>query len=297
MAKRRGKRSRYDQIIIAGIILSVIAIALYLWGPLHTSKRRDDQKQPPQTRGRELSPKQQAREKTESEKHVAKQHEKTAFVAIVIDDLGQDLTSTQEVLELPGRVTLAVMPLLPQSKKTAELGRRNGREVLLHLPMEPMNKNGKRVAPGTLRADMTPGEFITTLNDDIDAVPGAIGINNHEGSSLTENKEAMTFLMSELKDRNLFFLDSITGPKSAAYSTAKEFGLKAARRTVFLDNESDNPKYIRGQLEELTQLAKKNGSAIGIGHPHPATISELKKWLAAADERGIEIVPVSHLVR
>jgi hypothetical protein len=147
-----------------------------------------------------------------------------------------------------------------------------------------------------LRSDMTPMEFLNTISDDLLSVPGAVGVNNHEGSSLTENKEAMKFLMAELKARDLLFLDSFTSSKSVAYATAKEFGLKAAKRDVFLDNESDNPAYIRNQLEELAELSKKHGSAIGIGHPHPTTLSELRKWLATAANHSIVIVPVSKLM-
>ena len=148
-----------------------------------------------------------------------------------------------------------------------------------------------------LRSNMTPMEFLTTVSDDVESVPGAVGMNNHEGSALTENKEAMKFLMAELKARNLFFLDSFTSPKSVAYATANEFGMKAARRDVFLDNEGDNPAYIREQLDELVEIARKYGKAIGIGHPHPATISELRKWLAETGAQGIEIVPVSRLMQ
>jgi polysaccharide deacetylase 2 family uncharacterized protein YibQ len=162
--------------------------------------------------------------------------------------------------------------------------------------MEYRNSNGKP-APGMLRSDMTPLEFLNTVSEDVESVPGALGINNHEGSALTENKEAMKFLMAELKARNLMFLDSLTSAKSVAYTTAKEFGLKAAKRDVFLDNESDNAAYIRKQLEELTDIARKHGRAIGIGHPHPATISELRKWLAETDQQDIEFVPVSRLMQ
>jgi polysaccharide deacetylase 2 family uncharacterized protein YibQ len=167
--------------------------------------------------------------------------------------------------------------------------------MLIHLPMESRGKNGKP-ATGMLRSDMTPMEFLAVVSEDVASVPGAVGINNHEGSALTENKEAMKFLMAELKARNLLFLDSLTSAKSVAYPTAKEFGLKAAKRDVFLDNEADNPSYIRKQLDELADIARERGKAIGIGHPHPATISELRKWLAEADEQGIEIVPVSRLM-
>ena len=162
--------------------------------------------------------------------------------------------------------------------------------------MEAKGREGKRAAAGLLRSDMTPMEFIAAVNEDLDSVPGAAGVNNHEGSALTENREAMTFLMSELKTRNLFFLDSMTNNKSAAYAVAKEFGLRSARRDVFLDNDSDHPSSIRKQLDELTRLAIQHGSAIGIGHPHPVTIAELRKWLADASAQGVEIVPVSKLM-
>ena len=206
-----------------------------------------------------------------------------------------DLKQAREVLSLPAKVTFAVMPGLPQSRKVAEMATQNNRDVLIHLPMEYRGKNGKP-APGMLRSDMTPMEFLTTVSDDVASVPGAIGINNHEGSLLTENKEAMKFLMAELKARNLMFLDSLTSPKSVAYATAKEFGLKSAKRDVFLDNNSNDPASIQKQLDELVEVARKNGKAVGIGHPHPATINELRKWLADADSQGVKIVPMSKIV-
>ncbi len=276
-----GKGGGFDRWIVVGIIVALIAIALTLWGPLRKYRVAEEKKPAVQTKKREP---------------LQRKTGKTALVAIVIDDLGADIKQAREILSLRGKITFAVMPGLSQSKKVAELAMRNGHEVLLHLPMEYRNRNGKP-APGMLRADMTPMEFLTTVSDNVESVPGAIGINNHEGSSLTENQEAMKFLMAELKARNLMFLDSFTSAKSVAYATAKEFGLKSARRDVFLDNEADNPASIRKQLDELTAIARKNGKAIGIGHPHPATINELRKWLTEADSQGIELVPVSRLMQ
>jgi polysaccharide deacetylase 2 family uncharacterized protein YibQ len=163
--------------------------------------------------------------------------------------------------------------------------------------MEAKGAKGRREAPGTLRANMTPMEFIAAVNEDVDSVPGASGANNHEGSALTENREAMNFLMSELKSRNFYYLDSLTDAQSVAYKAAREFGIKSARRDVFLDNDSDHPASIRRQLDELTRIAKQNGRAIGIGHPHPATLAELRKWFPEAADEGIEIVPLSRLVQ
>ena len=311
--KSKGKGSKYDRWIAIGIVLALIAIALSLWGPLRRFRISEEGKPAQQVKKVEPVPKKQITpEKPEKKKKpekrgpreakqreevtIVKPSEQTALVAIVIDDLGQDLKPAREIVSLPAKVTFAVMPGLPQSRKVAELAMQNNREVLLHLPMEYRSRNGKP-APGMLRSDMTPMDFLNTISDDVASVPGAVGVNNHEGSSLTENKEAMKFLMAELKARDLLFLDSLTSPKSVAYATAKEFGVKAAKRDVFLDNESDNEEYIHGQLEELTRIAKEHGWAIGIGHPHPATISVLRTWIAEANKQGVTIVPLSRLIQ
>jgi len=293
-ARKPRKRGVPDRWLIAGIIVSALIVAVTLWGP--------SRKFPPVDHVRPAPAKKQGQiaKKPELKTPVplpVRPGEKAAVIAIVIDDLGQDLRPARELLALSDKVTLAVMPGLTYSKRIAKLAGENKREILLHLPMEPKNRNGKRQAAGTLRSDMTPMEFMTTISEDIESVPASVGVNNHEGSALTENKEAMKFLMAELKTRDVFFLDSLTNPKSVAYATAREFGLKAAKRDVFLDNEENNPEYIRGQLEELARIGKKRGRAIGIGHPHPATISELRKWLNEIKEQGIEIVPVSQLVK
>ncbi len=311
-AQRKGKGGRFDRWIVAGIVISLVVIALTLWGPLrkfrHTGEKKSvaqqARQQEPAAAAKPAAKKPAGRTATkEPAKHKTgpallggAAPEKTIRVAVVIDDLGMDMKQAREILSLPAKITLAVMPGLAQSKKVAELAKQNNHEVLIHLPMEYRSKNGKP-SPGMLRSDMTPMEFLTTVSDDVESVPGAVGINNHEGSALTENKEAMKFLMAELKARNLMFLDSLTSAKSVAYLTAKEFGLKSAKRDVFLDNDSDNPASIRKQLDELADIARKNGKAIGIGHPHPTTIIELRKWLEEAGSQGVEIVPVSKLMQ
>lgn len=308
---KKGKGNRFDRWIFAGIAVALVVIALVLWGPLRKFRpagvkrttTQEARKQEPSFVAKPPSRGQTAQDmKKETPRHGTGPAllggpvpGKTVQVAIVIDDLGSDLKQANEILSLPARVTVAVMPGLAQSKKVAELAKRNSREVLIHVPMEYRGKNGKP-APGMLRSDMTPMEFLTTVSNDVESVPGAVGINNHEGSLLTENKEAMKFLMAELQARNLMFLDSLTSAQSVAYATAKEYGLKSARRDVFLDNDSDNPASIRKQLDELVEIARKNGRAIGIAHPHPITIIELRKWIAETDVLGVEIVPVSKLM-
>jgi polysaccharide deacetylase 2 family uncharacterized protein YibQ len=312
-AKRKGKGARLDRWIVAAIVISLVLIMLALWSPLRRFRPEGGKKPKPQTTAQQ-EPASAARPaaKKPHPQIAEKDHpkyapgpallggarpEKTVQIAIVIDDLGMDAKQAREILSLPAKITLAVLPGLGQSKKIAELAKQSNREVLIHLPMEYRGKNGKPAA-GMLRSDMTPMEFLTTVSDDVESVPGAVGINNHEGSSLTENKEAMKFLMAELKARNLMFLDSLTSARSVAYSTAREFGLKSGKRDVFLDNDSENPASIDKQLDELVEIARKNGKAIGIGHPHPATIAELRKWISqTGGSRGIEIVPISKLMQ
>lgn len=275
------------------IIVLVLAISLLLWGPFKGTKTAV-QKPPP---AKKVMASREPKERTARPGGAKEPGAITAVVAIVIDDLGQDMRSAQEVMALPERVTLAIMPRLRQSRRIAELARRDGREVIIHMPMEAKGRNGKREAPGTLRADMTPMEFLAAVTENIESVPGALGVNNHEGSALTGNREAMNFLMSDMKARGFFFLDSYTDPGSVALAAAREFGIKSAKRDVFLDNDSDHPLSIRRQLDELARVAKQNGRAIGIGHPHPATLVELRKWLPEAAGQGIEIVPLSRLMQ
>jgi len=321
LAATKRKKVSIDRWLLIGVIIAAVVIALALWGPLRkfrpAATTEQKQKTQQQTARREPAPaaKPEAKktspgksaltqDKAETTKRepgpallggTAPRQQKIVPIAIVIDDLGADEKQAKDLLAMHARITLAIMPGLPHSKKIADLAKQNNREVLIHVPMEYRGKNGKP-APGMLRADMTPLEFLNTLSSDVESVPGAVGINNHEGSALTENKEAMKFLMAELKARNLMFLDSATTPKSVALATAREFGLKSAKRDVFLDNDSNNPEAIRKQLDELVETARKNGKAVGIGHPHPATLSTLRKWVAETDALGVELVPVSKLM-
>jgi polysaccharide deacetylase 2 family uncharacterized protein YibQ len=308
---KKGSGSHFDRWIVSGILIFLVLIGLVLWGPLRKFRPLEVKKQAQQASQQEpapvakpsLSKPAAPQPKKETPKHKpvpaifgGSEQPKIVRIAIVIDDLGMDIKQARDILSLPAKITFAVMPGLAQSKNVAELAEQNNHEVLIHMPMEYRGKNGKP-APGILRSNMTPMEFLTTVSSDVESVPGAVGINNHEGSALTENKEAMKFLMAELKARNLMFLDSLTSSKSVAYATAKEFGLRSGKRDVFLDNDIDNPASIRKQLDELGEIARKNGRAIGIGHPHPVTITELRKWLADVGNQGFEIVPVSKVMQ
>jgi polysaccharide deacetylase 2 family uncharacterized protein YibQ len=217
-------------------------------------------------------------------------------IAIIIDDLGYNNGNAEELLKIDAPLTFSIFPQGTYSKSLAQKAHTRGRDVILHLPMEPYEYPQKNPGDGTLLLDMDNEELLKKLESDIDAVPFIKGVNNHMGSKFTEDKEKMRVVLNELEKRGLFFLDSRTSKNTVGYSVAKEMGLKVAERNIFLDNNQDL-KSINAQIYKLAKLSLKNGSAIGIGHPHPATIKALKQMIPELKAKGIEVVPVSQLVK
>ena len=217
-------------------------------------------------------------------------------VAIVIDDMGRDISKLTELSELDSAINIAILPHLKDSKAIADETHERGWNVILHLPMEPQNIEKHNPGEGALLVSMTGEELRNTIRSDLESVPHAIGINNHMGSRFTEDEALMKVVMSAAKEEGVFFLDSKTTAKSVGEKLAQKMGVKTASRSIFLDNSQDK-EYIRGQIEELISVAKKNGTAIGIGHPHPETISVLIEKEADFEREGIGLVRLDELVR
>lgn len=217
-------------------------------------------------------------------------------VAIIIDDLGYNNGNAEELLKIDAPLTFSIFPQGPYSRSLAQKAHSMGRDVMLHLPMEPYEYPQKNPGNGALLLDMDNEKLLKKLGADIGSVPFIKGVNNHMGSKFTEDKEKMRVILNELEKRDLFFLDSRTSKNTVGYSIAKEMGLKVAERNIFLDNDQDL-KSINAQIYKLAKLSLKNGSAIGIGHPHPATIKALKQMIPELKAKGIEVVPVSQLVK
>jgi len=219
-----------------------------------------------------------------------------ARVAILIDDMGGSLRRLREILEMDAPITIAVLPHLRHSREVSRIAGLSGRDVLLHLPMEPRNLSRNHPGPGVLLTSMTDADLRRTVEDDLGFVPEAVGVNNHMGSKFTEDAEGMRQVFTVLRREGLFFVDSRTTPRSLAERLAREAGVPGAERDVFLDNRRD-PAYIEGQIKTLVRIATKTGSAIAIGHPYPETLETLRKTLPGFRKRGVVVVPVSELVR
>jgi polysaccharide deacetylase 2 family uncharacterized protein YibQ len=219
-----------------------------------------------------------------------------AKVAIVIDDLGWDLETAQDLLTLDVPLSFAILPSAPYRAVIAQEAQRRGWDILLHLPMEPYRYPDMDPGQPVLLSTMSMRELAAQIGVALNALPLAVGVNNHMGSRLTENRAAMQAVMQQMKHHHLFFLDSRTTQHSVAYQVAQEMDVPTAQRQVFLDHEVQDIK-IQQQLRHLATLAHAYGSAIGIGHPYPETLRVLQKILPTLRQDDIEIVPVSHLVR
>jgi len=215
-------------------------------------------------------------------------------VAIIIDDLGNSLDLGRAAIALPGAVTYAVLPMRPYSRRVAELAHLEGKEVMLHLPMQATAR--RWLGPAGLHEQMDRTDVATSLQLGLDGVPHVAGVNNHMGSRLTQQPEAMRWLMESLRCAgDLYFVDSRTDVRTVARHVAREVGLPNAERDVFLDNEISG-EYVRAQFDRLIRHARRHGSAIGIGHPHPETLAALAELLPQMAGQGVEVVPVSQLV-
>jgi hypothetical protein len=218
-----------------------------------------------------------------------------ARVAIVVDDLGQDLDVARKVATIPLAITFSVLPFQDRSKDVVALALANGREVMLHMPMEPEGYPRVNPGNGALLLAMSPGDIHRNLRTALDATSPIAGINNHMGSRFTEHAEPMGIVMKELRRRGLFFLDSATTPRSAALDAARENGVPYLRRDIFLDHVLAE-SFVKTQLVQLIRKAKIQGTALGIGHPHEVTLDVLRRESGLFEREGIAVVPASRLV-
>jgi polysaccharide deacetylase 2 family uncharacterized protein YibQ len=214
-------------------------------------------------------------------------------VALVIDDLGERPEDLAPLLALGVPITYAVLPYEKHTKEVVAELRKRRVEMLLHLPMQPLN--GEDPGPGALTIDMDADQLRDATEAALSAVPGAVGVNNHMGSRLSEDKEALVPVLQEIGRHGLFFLDSRTSASSVGYRTARSLGLPAAERHVFLDRDP-SPEGVRAQFQRLLDLSRTRGAAVAIGHPLPDTLQVLTEEVPKAREAGFVFVPVSDLL-
>ncbi len=220
----------------------------------------------------------------------------TGTVAIIIDDMGSSVREAEQLTAIGVPLTFSVIPGLGKSREVAEFVHDHAYEVMIHMPMEPLDYPRRHLEKNGLLVSESDSEIEKQVDDYMREVPYAVGANNHMGSRFTENDGKMRDVLQVLQTKDMFFIDSMTTPKSVGAKVAREMGVRTASRNVFLDNVQDVAA-IRKQLREVTRVAAKRGSAIAICHPHKATIEALTEELPLLKKEGIRFVSVSKLVR
>jgi len=215
-------------------------------------------------------------------------------IALIVDDLGNLYAPFLSLLELQAPLTLAVFPHLSHSQQIAREASARGLEVIVHLPMEPRGYPEKRPGAGALTVSMGQADLERVLLEDLRDFPQAKGVNNHMGSRFTEDRDRMGKVMEVLAPKGLYFVDSLTTPRSAGYQVAMGMGIQAFRRDVFLD-VAQNEEKIRNQFDKLLKVARLQGYAIGICHPYAETLQVLPELYRRSREQGYQWVTVSHL--
>jgi hypothetical protein len=226
----------------------------------------------------------------------SRERAKQPRIALIIDDLGNDLAAVERLARWREAVAGAVLPQLPGSAAAAEALSRSGKEVLLHLPMEPKGLPAARAGPGVILVSQSEAEIRATLAADLASVPRAAGVNNHMGSAATADRRVMRVVAEELARRGLFFVDSRTTDVTVGAEAAARARVPWASRRVFLDDVQTD-EAIERSLDDLVTKAKAEGTAIAIGHPYPTTLAVLERELPRIGERGVRLVRVSELVK
>ena len=217
------------------------------------------------------------------------------MIAIVLDDLGIDKKRSRAAIALPGPLTLSFIPYGYNLPAMTQAAREAGHELMVHVNMEPLD-HGVDPGPNALLTSLKLPEIQRRLDWALSQFDGYTGLSNHMGSRFTVWPDGMEIVLRTLNRRGLLFLDSLTNTRSIGPALARAYKTPFAVRDIFIDHERTDAFVIK-QLALTERLARQNGHAIAIGHPHDVTVNRLKQWLAVVESRGFSLVPVSVIVR
>jgi len=223
---------------------------------------------------------------------------KASFIreaSIIIDDIGYDINALKSLMKIDADLTFAILPFQAHSLESAEMLHKAQKEILLHLPMEPVSYPQEKPGEGALFTDMSDEEIVLQLKRDIAAVPYVSGVNNHMGSKFMMDKQKLFLVFKELKKSNMFFVDSRTSADTKTVPAAKKAGLKVAQRKIFIDNNR-NYNEIHNNLMSVAR-GDDISPIIIIGHPYPETIEALKDATKILRDKGVLIVPLSMIMK
>ncbi|MBW2172437.1 MAG: divergent polysaccharide deacetylase family protein [Deltaproteobacteria bacterium] len=215
-------------------------------------------------------------------------------IALIIDDIGYSFARARQFLEIDVPLTFSILPRLPKSHRLAMEIHSAGHEIMLHQPMEPHSPRCDP-GPGALHVGDGPETIVKIVEDNISDIPFAVGVNNHMGSKFTERSTEMNEALSVVKQKGLFFVDSLTSSRSQAYKVARRLGMVTARRNVCVDYVAGESTVL-SQLRKLQTQAMRDGHAVGIGHPFPETARAIKHFLRHVKHDDVSMVHVSDVL-
>lgn len=222
------------------------------------------------------------------------------YIAIVIDDFGNKGEGTAEMLGMNIPITAAVMPFMPYSIEDAQAAHEAGLEVILHIPMEPVKGKPHWLGPKAITSNLSDSQVNALVQEAMIEIPFAVGVNNHMGSKITQDRRIMKAVLSSIKDKSMFYVDSKTTQNSVVDSVAEEMETPYIPRDVFLDNEKSQ-RSIEKKMDELAELALRRGYALGIGHVGPeggtVTARAIKAKYKEFTEMGIKFIFVTDLIK
>ncbi len=216
-------------------------------------------------------------------------------MALIIDDFGYNSEPIEAFASINRPLTFAVLPYRQYSNQAGARGVSSGHQVILHLPMEPLSAASQSEST-TITVNMNDDEIKSVATRAIQAVPGIIGVNNHQGSRATADKRVMQAVLSVLKANNLFFVDSHTNSQTIGMSTARQMGVRSGINDIFIDNDSDVGA-VKNKLRAACDMAVRDGSVIAIGHARMNTATAVREMIPEIEAAGIRLVFVSEMVK
>ncbi len=282
---RRFKRFPFLTVIIAAALIAAVIIYRERVAP------REERTAIPEHRGEER------REKTVQppppERGAPGDERGGRHVAVIIDDIGYDLRLVEELARIEAPLAFAVLPHTPHAREAARLLHAAGKEVLLHLPMEPRSYPGNDPGNGALFVGMNPGELRRRIAADLAAVPHVSGVNNHMGSRFMEDEAGLAVMMQELARRGLFFVDSVTTGHSRARSAAARAGVRYAARSLFIDHAPGYAAALAALVQPPPRGSRRAKPLLMIGHPRPETLRALADAQPLWRDGGVRVIPLT----
>lgn len=221
------------------------------------------------------------------------------YIAIIIDDFGNEGKGTHQMLQLPIPITGAVIPGMPHATSDATLLKEANKEVIIHVPLEPVHGKASWLGSLGITTGLSDDQIKERLVTGYEQVPYAVGMNNHMGSRAMTQERIVKLLVDFAKEKGLYFVDSKTADNALSQRIASERQVSYLARDVFLDNQM-SVAHVKAQLGLATKVAKEQGYAVVIGHvgeKGPYTAQGIREMIAPMQNEGIEFVTVSELMK